>query len=93
LVPHHPLDFGSKDGFSREIKELEFKEGFKVLNTYLRERSEFVPPLINIYMNLSPSMKTFGTALNNDFGKVEETGILVNINDIYTEKKERHMQF
>jgi hypothetical protein len=93
LVPHHPLDFGSKDGFSKEVKGLEFKEGFKVLNTYLRERSEFVPPLINIYMNLSPSMKTFGTALNNDFGKVEETGILVNINDIYAEKKERHMQF
>ena len=93
LVPHHPLDFGSKDGFSKEVKGLEFKDGFKVLNTYLRERSEFVPPLINIYMNLSPSMKTFGTALNNEFGKVEETGILVNINDIYAEKKERHMQF
>jgi hypothetical protein len=31
--------------------------------------------------------------LNNEFGKVEETGILVNINDIYAEKKERHMQF
>ena len=93
LVPHHPLDFGSKEVFSTEIRDLEFKDGFKVLNAYLRERSEFVPPLINIYMNLSPSMKTFGTALNNEFGKVEETGILVNINDIYTEKKERHMQF
>ena len=93
LVPHYPLDIGSKELFSAEIKDLEFKEGFKVLNTYLRERSEFVPPLINIYMNLSPSMKTFGTALNKDFGRVEETGILVNINDIYTEKKERHMQF
>ena len=93
LTPHHPLDFGPKESFFSEIKDLEFKEGFKVLNTYLRERSEFVPPLINIYMNLSPSMKTFGTALNNDFGKVEETGILVNIEDIYLEKKERHMQF
>ena len=44
-------------------------------------------------MNLSPSMKTFGTAMNSDFGNVEETGILVTINDIYEEKKDRHMDF
>jgi hypothetical protein len=43
-------------------------------------------------MNLSPSMKTFGTAVNPDFGNVEETGILVTIGDIYQEKKERHIQ-
>jgi hypothetical protein len=93
LTPHRPLDFGQKETYSLSFIDLEFKEGYKVLNTYLRERSEFVPPLINIYMNLSPSMKTFGTALNTDFGNVEETGILVEINDIYIEKKERHMQF
>ena len=44
-------------------------------------------------MNLSPNMKTFGTALNSDFGNVEETGILVTIHDIFDEKKERHMDF
>jgi hypothetical protein len=38
-------------------------------------------------------MKTFGTAMNSDFGNVEETGILVTINDIYEEKKDRHMEF
>jgi len=41
---------------------------------------------------LSPSMKTFGTAVNPDFGNVEETGIFVTIEDIYQEKKERHIQ-
>ncbi|MEY3127070.1 MAG: hypothetical protein RL273_1241, partial [Bacteroidota bacterium] len=46
-----------------------------------------------IYMGLSPSMKTFGTAINSDFGNVEETGIMVTISDIYPEKKERHMNF
>ena len=63
------------------------------MNSYVRERNEFIPPLISIYMNLSPSMKTFGTAVNKDFGNVEETGILVTIDDIYQEKKERHMEF
>ena len=38
-------------------------------------------------------MKTFGTAVNKDFGNVEETGILVTIPDIFEEKKERHLVF
>jgi len=57
----------------------------------VREKGEFIPPLVNIYMNLSATMKTFGTAVNPEFGNVEETGILVTISDIYIEKKERHM--
>jgi hypothetical protein len=38
-------------------------------------------------------MKTFGTAVNPEFGNVEETGILVTIDDIYEEKKERYLNF
>ena len=44
-------------------------------------------------MQLSPTMKSFGTAGNPDFGDVEETGILININDIYLSKKERHLDY
>ena len=64
-----------------------------VLNGHIREKGEFIPPLVNIYMNLSPTMKTFGTAVNPDFGNVEETGILVTIADIFPDKKERHVDF
>lgn len=84
IIESKPTDFPSLEG-------LDFKEGFKILNSYVRERGEFVPPLVNIYMNLSATMKTFGTAVNKEFGSVEETGILVVIDDIYTEKVERHM--
>ena len=76
-----------------EFENLTFSEAYKKLNTFVREKGEFIPPLMNIYMNLSPSMKTFGTALNSDFGNVEETAILVKINDIYSDKKERHLDF
>ena len=94
MFPHHPLIYNiNKFDFSSFLNQLSFKEGLTVLNTYLRERGEFIPPLINIYMGLSPSMKTFGTAINPDFGNVEETGIMVTISDIYPEKKERHMDF
>lgn len=94
MKPFHPLvKQDNKAHFDSEINGLEFKEGFKVLNSSLKEKGEFIPPLVNIYMNLSPSMRTFGTAVNPDFGDVEETAILVTLSDIYPEKKERHMQF
>lgn len=94
MRPYHPLQqtYDPKS-FDLQLEGLDFKEGFKVLNSFVRERGENIPPLVNIYMNLSPTMKTFGTAVNPDFGNVEETGILVTIEDIYAEKKERHMQY
>lgn len=70
---------------------LDYKEGYKVLNTRIRELNENIPPLINTYMNLSPTMRVFGTARNNEFGEVEETGIMITLDDIYPAKKERHM--
>lgn len=92
MQAHHPLQQSYDSAAFDEILEgLDFKEGFKKLNSFVRERGEFIPPLVNIYMNLSPTMKTFGTAVNPDFGSVEETAILVTLEDIYQDKKERHM--
>jgi hypothetical protein len=79
-------DFGSL------FEGLDYKEGYKVLNSKIRAYGENIPPLINTYMNLSPTMKNFGTALNCEFGEVEETGILITIADIYDSKKHRHME-
>lgn len=92
MKPYHRLEQDYDTQFcDAQLEGLDFKEGFKVLNSYVRDRGENIPPLVNIYMNLSPTMKTFGTAVNPDFGNVEETGILVTIADIYEEKKERHI--
>src|SRR5690606_8327959 len=71
---------------------LDYKEGYKILNKRVRELGENIPPLINTYMNLSPTMMTFGTAMNDEFGEVEETGILITIDDIYEVKKDRHIK-
>lgn len=88
----HPLKYhGEVGAFIDEIKNLDYKEAHKVLNGKVRSLDENIPPLINSYMNLSSTMKTFGTALNDHFGDVEETGILVTIADIYDSKKERHI--
>lgn len=78
--------------FINEIKGLSYKEAHQILNQKVRALGENIPPLFNSYMNLSPSMKTFGTAINDHFGAVEETGIMVTIPDIYENKKDRHIQ-
>jgi hypothetical protein len=94
VQPHADLKLGYVGDvvpFAALLGDLPYKEGHKVLNGYVREKGENIPPLINTYMNLSSSMKTFGTALNDEFGEVEETGILVTIADIYEEKKSRHI--
>ena len=94
MAPKHPLQQNFDPTFiNDQLEGLEFKDAFRVLNGLIRDKGEFIPPLVNIYMNLSPTMKTFGTAVNPEFGGVEETGILVTINDIFPEKKERHMAY
>ncbi len=69
-----------------------FKDNYKVLNTEVRKFGINVPPLVNAYMSLSPKMRVFGTAINHGFGEVEETGILIKINEILEEKKKRHIE-
>ena len=76
--------------FLNQLKGLDYKDGHTILNKRVRALSEHIPPLVNSYMNLSATMKSFGTAINPHFGGVEETGILVTINDVYQSKKERH---
>jgi hypothetical protein len=68
-----------------------FKEDHRTLNGLIREHGVNIPPLVNAYMSLSPTMRCFGTAINHEFGDVEETGILVTIEDIFEEKKQRHI--
>ena len=70
-----------------------YQENYRILVKSVRERGASVPPLVNAYMGLSPTMRSFGTALNAPFGGVEETGILVTIKDIYPEKFDRHATF
>ena len=71
----------------------DYNENYRILVKSVRERGAAVPPLVNAYMSLSSTMRSFGTAINPPFGNVEETGILVTIKDIFPEKYERHADF
>ena len=90
--PIKPLGItNDMSAFEKELKELNYKDGHKALNTHVRALGENIPPLINSYMNLSSTMRFYGTSLNDHFGEVEESGIMVAIPDIYDTKKERHI--
>ena len=69
----------------------DFKEDYKILNREIRALGYNIPPLVNAYMGLSPTMKLFGTAINNGFGDVEETGMLIAVDEILEEKRVRHI--
>ena len=92
VTPHHRREiYTDKTELETIFCGKNYQEDYKILVQNVRNLNEHVPPLVNAYMNLSPSMLTFGTALNDQFGDVEETGILVTISDIYDLKKERHL--
>jgi hypothetical protein len=81
----------SKEFLENLFTAKSFEDNYKILVQTIRSYHEAVPPLVNAYMSLSPTMATFGTAINKDFGNVEETGIMIHINDIYPRKKDRHL--
>jgi hypothetical protein len=91
VIPIHPLLQKTDTGFLESIFIGEnYDKDYKILVQHVRRLNENIPPLVNAYMNLSSTMLCFGTSLNPEFGNVEETGILVTIDDIYDFKKERH---
>ncbi len=85
-----PLKY-DENKYHRIFKGASYKEDYKILSQEIRKLGENIPPLFNAYMNLSPSMKHFGTAINERFGGVEETAILVTVKDIYETKIKRHL--
>lgn len=92
VVPEKPLVSAEELEEHRSLFEgLEYNKAYSRLKELVRKHGENIPPLVNSYMNISSTMKTFGTAANYEFGQVEETGILIKVNDIFPEKKDRHM--
>ena len=92
IIPIKPLKIETKETELSNIFNKEtFKEDYRVLNKEIRELGYNIPPLVNAYMSLSPTMKLFGTAINYGFGDVEETGILIAVDEILEDKRVRHI--
>lgn len=77
--------------FDQMFNAEDYKENYKILNNYVKSMDDNIPPLIHSYINLSPSMKTFGTTFDPDFGDCYDTAMMITIADIYPEKHERYI--
>ena len=90
----HPLEMNiDTEKFDKIFTGESYAENYNILRHAIREYKEIIPPLINAYMNLSSSMKTFDTVPNQELGGVYETGILITIKDIYHEKYDRYTKW
>lgn len=93
ITPIKPLELDTPiEELSQVFCGRDFKEDYRILNGGIRALGFNIPPLVNAYMNLSPTMKLFGTAINYGFGDVEETGILIAVDEILESKRVRHIE-
>lgn len=93
VMPVKPLLLDtSEDELKAVLNEDEFRRDYRILKREISKMGLNIPPLVNAYMNLSPTMKLFGTAINYGFGDVEETGILIAVDEMLEEKRVRHME-
>ena len=92
VIPMKPLKI---EATTEEMEAIftggNFKDDYRILNREVRALGYNIPPLVNAYMSLSPTMRLFGTAINYGFGDVEETGILFAVDEILEEKRQRHI--
>ncbi len=93
VYPKRPVEFGiDMEKMAEIFSGGDYKEDYRILSQSVRQYGENIPPLFNAYMNLSPSMKTFGTVINDTFGDVLETGIILTVSDLYEAKVGRHIE-
>ena len=93
ITPVHPLEIEADPAvLDKLFCEDTFKDNYRILNAEVRKLGLNIPPLVNAYMSLSPTMRMFGTAINDEFGDVEETGILIAVDEILEQKRIRHIE-
>lgn len=93
ITPIRPLELETDPALLEKMFSCDsFKDDYRILNTEIRKLGYNIPPLVNAYMGLSPTMRMFGTAINYGFGDVEETGILIAVDEILEQKRVRHIE-
>ena len=74
------------------LKDEDYKMDYRNLKDAIRRLGTGIPPLVNSYMNASPKMKMFGSAINDEFFDAIETGILIGFEEMYADKRDRHKE-
>ena len=86
--PYHPLPVPVIDSpFTGDDPQ----ENYHILQRAVREQGTVIPPMFSAYLNLTNDLQFFGNAINDELANVYETGIMVDLQTVYPEKKERYI--
>ena len=66
-------------------------EDYKLLKAAAKMRGVNVPPNVTAYISITSQMLMFGTAVNCLMHNIEDTAVLVPFDEIYHDKKSRHI--
>ena len=93
VEPYHPLTVSEEAmQWANNVFEVDDPtQNLHALQLAVREQGYVVPAMFAAYLNLTKQMRTFGTSVNDEFGDVLETGIMVDLETVYPEKKERYI--
>ena len=91
VIPKNPVRINISRELGKVLTEDDFREDYKILKREIQQMGVNIPPLVNTYMNLSPTMKSFGAGINDEFGDVIEAGILIKFDEMHPEKTRRHL--
>ena len=67
------------------------QENYHILQHAVREQGTVIPPMFSAYLNLTNELQFFGTAIEETFSNVYDSGIMVDLETVYPEKKERYI--
>ncbi len=93
VIPKNPVKIKTSRDFGKILTEDDFAADYKILKREIQQMGVNIPPLVNTYMNMSPTMKSFGAGINDEFGDVIEAGILIKFDEMHPDKVRRHLNF
>lgn len=67
------------------------QEDYKLLRNAVRRRGTSIPPNLNAFITVTPNLLMCGTAINRPMHNIEDTALLIPFDEIYYDKKARHV--
>ncbi len=93
MWPFHPTRIQMDlNELNRMFNGRNYKEDYQILLHAVRSRGCTVPALVNAYMNLSSTMRYFGTCPDHGLPGTNGIGILITLKDINEDKRLRHIE-
>ena len=67
------------------------QENYHILQLAIRKEGTVIPAMFSAYLNITNELQYFGTTIEESFSNVYDSGIMVDLETVYPEKKERYI--